>query len=84
MTNADAGTLATQNLIEDAKNPFTGLSYNLTNKLDYIKVTYPTPESTHNRHNLRFGVSDNEWFYVDTDIETPFLRLIPLLLGNWR
>lgn len=68
MTNADAGTLATQNLIEDAKNPFTGLSYNLTNKLDYIKVTYPTPESTHNRHNLRFGVSDNEWFYVDTDI----------------
>ena len=68
MTNADTGTLATMNLIEDAKNPFTGLSYNLTNKLDYIKVTYPTPESTHNRHNLRFRVPDDEWYYVDTNI----------------
>jgi hypothetical protein len=68
MTNADSGTLATMNLIEDAKNPFTGLSYNLPNKLDYIKITYPDPESTHNRHNLRFGVPDDKWYYVDTNI----------------
>ncbi len=68
MTNVDTGTLATQNLIPDAKNPFTGLSYTDINKLDYIKITYPTPESTHNRHNLRFKVPNDEWYYVDTNI----------------
>lgn len=68
MTNADTGTLAVQNLIENAANPFTGLSYTDIDKRDYIKVSYPDPESTHNRHNLRFGVRNDQWFYVDTDI----------------
>lgn len=68
MTNADTGTLATQNLIPDAKNPFTGLSYNLENKLDYVKVVYPDPESTHNRHNFKFRVSNDKWFHVENDL----------------
>ena len=68
MTNADTGSLATQKIIPGAKNPFTGLSYETVNKLDYIKVSYPKGESTHNRHNLRIGIANDAFYYVDTDV----------------
>jgi hypothetical protein len=72
MTNADTPALATDNIIENAKNPFTNQSYNLAeegnSKYDYVKICHPLSESTRNRDHTTLTIPNDVWYTVHEDI----------------
>lgn len=68
MTNADVPYLATNGIISDAKNPFTGNSLKVQNKQYYIKIAIPNSESTRIRHNTKFKINPENWYTVHNDI----------------
>ncbi len=68
MTNADTPALATKGLIKDAKNPFTGLPYEIKDKAPYIKICHPQAESTRNRANTTLKIPKDGWYTVKDSI----------------
>jgi len=68
MTNADTPAIATQGIIEKAKNPFTGQEYKVENKDDYVKISLPEAESTRNRNNTLYSIPNDVWWTVKGDI----------------
>ena len=66
MTNADTPYLATKDIITDAKNPFTGNNFSVTNKNDYMKACYPPPQSTRTRKQTKFNI--DVWYNVRDNI----------------
>lgn len=68
MTNADTPYLASLNIIDDAKNPFTNNPLKVQNKQDYIKISTANAESTRIRNNTAFKISDDEWATVKDNI----------------
>lgn len=68
MTNADTPYLATKDIINNAKNPFTNNPLKIENKQDYIKISIANAESTRIRNNSKFKISENEWITVKDNI----------------
>ncbi len=68
MTNADTPYLATAQIIEDAKNPFTNNPLQVQDKNEYIKIAVPNSESTRIRHNTKFKINPENWYTVHDDI----------------
>lgn len=68
MTNADTPALATAGIIENAKNPFTGLEYAIADKSEYVKISLPPAESTRNRFNKKYRIPNDVWWTVSGDI----------------
>lgn len=68
MTNADTPYLASKNIIENAKNPFTNNELRVNDKNEYVKIMLSKPESTRIRHNHSFTVNNDEWFTVKNNI----------------
>ncbi len=68
MSNADTPYIATKDIINEAKNPFTGNAFKVDNKQEYIKIAVPNSESTRIRHNTKFKISPENWFTVHDDI----------------
>ena len=76
MTNADTPLLATQNLIEDARNPFTGklLSETVNKEIVYIANGEWNPD---NQHKNTFKV--DSWNSVHDKVDDPacWAHIIP-------
>ena len=76
MTNADTPVLATQNLIEDARNPFTGklLSETVNKEIVYIANGEWNPD---NQHKNTFKV--DSWNSVHDKVDDPacWVHIIP-------
>ena len=68
MTNADVPFLATKDIIENAKNPFTNNPLKVNNKNDYVKISFANAESTRIRKNSQFSIKDDEWATVIDNI----------------
>ena len=68
MTNADTPYLATKDVIDGAKNPFTNSPFEVTDKNSYMKVATAPAESTRIRHHTQFSVADDEWYTVKDNI----------------
>ncbi len=68
MTNADTPFLATKNIILNAKNPWTGNSYQVKDKGSRVKICSPDAESTRNRNHKKFDIADDDWHSVSGDI----------------
>ena len=68
MTNADTPHLATKDLIQDARNPFTGNKFEVVDKNAYMKLASAPAESTRIRKNTKFRVADDHWFTVKDNI----------------
>ena len=68
MTNADTPALAAEGIIENAKNPFTSLPYDVPNKADFVKISVPDAESTRNRNNTTYRIPNDVWWTVSNDI----------------
>lgn len=68
MTNADTPWLATKDIIDDARNPFTGNPYKVENKNEWIKICNAPAESTRIRHKLKFTIKDDQWLTVHDDV----------------
>ncbi|MBR4630658.1 MAG: YidC/Oxa1 family membrane protein insertase [Treponema sp.] len=70
MTNADTPALAVEGIIENAKNPFSGFPYALsdTEKPQYVKICKPLSESTRNRLHTRLKIPNDAWWTVKNDI----------------
>ena len=68
MTNADTPILATQNLIEEAKNPFTGKLLTETQNKQKIYTAYG-PWNPDGQHKNTFKVTS--WSTVHDRIDNP-------------
>ncbi|MBO6218693.1 MAG: membrane protein insertase YidC [Treponema sp.] len=68
MTNADTPYLATKDLIEGAKNPFTNNLFEEKDKASRMKIASAPAESTRIRHNTKFTVADDHWYTVKDNI----------------
>ena len=68
MTNADTPSIATKNIFDNPKNPFTHNALEVLNKQDYIKIAVPNAESTRIRHNKQFKIDTDKWVTVHDDI----------------
>lgn len=68
MTNADTPAIATEGIIENAKNPFTGLAYKVPDKREYVKISLPDAESTRKRMNKKYTIPNDVWWTVSGDI----------------
>ncbi len=68
MTNADTPAIATKDIFPNAKNPFTGLEYDLPNKDEFVKICHPNAESTRNRDHTKLIISNDDWYTVSGDI----------------
>lgn len=72
MTNADTPALAFKSLVPQAKNPFTGKLFEITergNKADFVKIAATADaESTRIRHNNTFSIKDSDWYTVKDNI----------------
>ncbi|MBR6142761.1 MAG: YidC/Oxa1 family membrane protein insertase [Treponema sp.] len=68
MTNCDTPAIATKGIIEQAKNPFTGLPYEISDKSNYVQISLPEAESTRNRMNKKYIIPNNAWWTVSGDI----------------
>ena len=70
MTNADTPALATKDLVQDAKNPFTGQPYFMSKeeKPSHVKICHPKAESTRNRDHTKYIISNDGWYTVSEDI----------------
>lgn len=68
MTNADTPSIAVDQIIEDAVNPFTGNLLKPLNKNDYIKICISAGEKTNNRYHTNYTIKDSEWVTVHNNI----------------
>ena len=68
MTNCDTPAIATKGIIENAKNPFTSLPYEISDKSDFVKISLPEAESTRNRFNKKYRIPNDVWWTVSGDI----------------
>lgn len=68
MTVADVPTLATENLINNAVNPYTGKSINSDDKAYPQIITTSAKWSTSTNNGYRFDTSDGSWLSVEKDI----------------
>ena len=68
MSNADTPAIAVKNIIQDAKNPFTGNPLEIENKEDFIKIAYAPVENLRSRDNRQYKVKNTEWFTVKENI----------------
>lgn len=70
MTNADTPAIATEGIVENAKNPFTNMKYKLSDeeKGEYIKICHPQAESTRKRMNTQYTIPNDNWYTVSGDI----------------
>lgn len=68
MTNADTPALATKDIFENEKNPFTGLQYKVDDKDKFMKLAFPEAESTRNRAHTRYDIENDQWVSVTDDI----------------
>ncbi|MBO4387439.1 MAG: sulfatase-like hydrolase/transferase [Treponema sp.] len=68
MTNADTPAIATKDIFPNAKNPFTGLEYDIPNKDEFVKICHPNAESTRNRDHTKLIISNDDWYTVSGDI----------------
>lgn len=68
MTNADTPIFATKNLIENASNPFTKKSFEVSNKENYVKIAYAQVENLRSRYNRKYRIRDDQWYTVKDDI----------------
>ncbi len=68
MTNADTPYIATKDIIQNAKNPFTDVPFKIDDKDSYIKIQLAQAQSTRIRHETQFKVQKDEWFTVHDDI----------------
>lgn len=64
MTNADVPYLATQGVIDNPVNPFTGNTISMSAKDEPIYAVFSTHYNTLIYHDNRFDVSDGTWFNV--------------------
>lgn len=71
MTNADTPYLATKDIINNAKNPFTNNLLQVKNKNDYIKICISDGEKTNNRYHTKYTIKDSEWVTVHDNIFEP-------------
>ena len=70
MCNADVPFLATEGIIENAKNPFTGENFSIKQKENGINV-YLTPRFTPERHNTNTLILDGDIWHVKDNIFAP-------------
>ncbi|MGN0730006.1 membrane protein insertase YidC [Treponema sp.] len=68
MTNADTPYLATKGIIENAKNPFTDLPFQIEDKAAFAKIQIANAQSTRIRKQTQFPVPQDEWFTVHDNI----------------
>lgn len=69
MTNADTPFLATKDIIENAKNPFTNTLLEEKNKESRVFIPVKPSESTRIRNNTKFTMpSEDCWYTVKDDI----------------
>ncbi len=70
MTNSDTPALATEGIIKDAKNPFTGnaLKVPQEKKSDFVKISYAPVENLRSRNNKKFKIDASQWYTVKDDI----------------
>ncbi|MBR0032363.1 MAG: membrane protein insertase YidC [Treponema sp.] len=68
MTNADTPFLATKDIIPDAKNPFTGNDFKVSDKSKFVKIACAPVENLRSRYNTKYKIKENEWFTVKDDI----------------
>ncbi len=71
MTNADSPYIATKDIIENAKNPFTSLPFKIDDKQKYIKIMIAPGQSTRTRKETKFHVKSDEWLTVHDNIFVP-------------
>ena len=67
MTNADTPALATEGIIENARNPFTNNVFAVRDKRNYVKIAYPMNESLRIRHNPQWKINPEDYWTVDGD-----------------
>lgn len=67
MTNADTPALATADLTEDARNPFTDNAFAVANKKSYLKIASPAAESTRIRYNTQWKINKEDYWTLDGD-----------------
>ena len=75
MTVADVPALATENLITEAKNPYTGNVLSMDGKKDGAQVTTATAWMPEDNGKYTLTIKDEQWFTVKDDIR---------LSENWR
>lgn len=69
MTNADTPAIATQGIIENAKNPFTQTPYDMKKeKSEFVKIAYAPAQSTRWRDEKTLFIPNNAWYTVHDDI----------------
>lgn len=68
MTNADTPYFATKDIINDARNPFTGNLLKVTYKNPLIKLDMGPAVSTRIRNEAKYPVADDEWWGVKDNI----------------
>jgi len=68
MTNADVPTLATQNLIENAANPYSGKVFSMEGKENGIFVTTSDAWDPVDHGKYVFNIKKNEWLFVHDNI----------------
>lgn len=68
MTNADVPSIAVKDLIDNAKNPFTGKElYDPKNK-DFVLITNAKNWEASTQGTYKLNISDDEWWTVKNDI----------------
>lgn len=68
MTNCDTPAIALKDIVDNPKNPFTGLPYNIQDKAEFVKISLPEAESTRNRNNTKYIIPNDVWWTVKDDI----------------
>lgn len=70
MTNADTPSIATQDLIENATNPFTNTPFFVPpeDKANRLFLVAAPSQSTRIRHDTQFAIQENQWYKVKDDI----------------
>lgn len=68
MTNADTPYLATEGIVENASNPFTGLPFKIDDKNSYVKILVANAQSTRTRKRSAFSSREDEWYCVHDGI----------------
>ena len=68
MTNADTPYLATKDIIDNARNPFTGNLLKVKDKNSMVKIDMGPAVSTRIRNETKYPVADDEWWGVKDNI----------------
>ena len=75
MTNADTPSLLTENLIEDAANPFTGKKLTREGKKDGVTITTANKWKPEDNGKYTLTIAPEQWLEVHDDI---------FLIDNWK